>query len=219
MNNLNIKNSIKILWEDTLLEMFPSRSLFVHKTKELLISDIHLGKGEYFQQNGIPLTNEGDKANFDKIYKLINKFSPNKLIILGDLFHSKDSISHDLKNKIKELTTCYKNKIIFVEGNHDRGCLIDNITYLKNKKSLNLIYSHEPLNRKKGNILNICGHYHPQYLLKDFKDKVSLRCFALDKYKNTLYLPAFGDLTGGHFCKREFQKWGIISENNIFEIK
>ena len=219
MNNVNIKNSIKILWEDTLLEMFPSRSLFVHKTKELLISDIHLGKGEYFQKNGIPLTNEGDKANFDKIYKLINKFNPSKLIILGDLFHSKDSISHDLKNKIKELTTCYKNKIIFVEGNHDKGCLIDNVVYLKNKKSLNLIYSHEPLNRKKGNILNICGHYHPKYLLKDFKDKVSLRCFALDKYKNILYLPAFGDLTGGHFCKREFQKWGIISENNIFEIK
>ena len=213
-----IKNSIKLFWGDTLLEMFPSRSLFIHKTKELLISDIHLGKGEYFQQNGIPLTNKEDKSNFDRIYTLIDKFNPNKLIILGDLFHSKFALSSKLKNKIEELTNYYKNKIIFIEGNHDRGCLIKNIIYLKKMKSLNLIYSHEPINISQKNILNICGHYHPKFLIKDFKDKISLRCFALDKYKNTLYLPAFGDLTGGHLCKREFQKWGILSENTMIEI-
>jgi len=218
MNRGKIKNSIKLFWDDTLLEMFPSRSLFIHKTKELLISDIHLGKGEYFQQNGIPLTNEGDKSNFDRIYKLIDKFKPNKLIILGDLFHSKYALSSNLKNNIEELTNYYKNKIIFIEGNHDRGCLIKNIIYLKNMRSLNLIYSHEPLNCNQKDILNICGHYHPKFILKDLKDKISLRCFALDKYTNTLYLPAFGDLTGGHFCRREFQKWGIISEKNMIEI-
>ncbi len=219
MNRGEIKNSIKFFWGDNLLEMFPSRSLFVHKTKELLISDIHLGKGEFFQQNGIPLTNNGDKANIGRIYKLLNKYNPDKLIILGDLFHSKYALSHNLKNTIQELTNYYKNKIIFIEGNHDKGCLIKNIIYKKSIKSLNLIYSHEPLNNIQKDTLNICGHYHPKILIKDFKDKISLRCFALDKYKNTLYLPAFGDLTGGHFCKKEFQKWGIISENNIIEIQ
>ena len=218
MNRREIKNSIKLFWDDTLLEMFPSRSLFNHKTKELLISDIHLGKGEYFQQNGIPLTNKGDKSNFDRIYNLIDKFNPNKLIILGDLFHSKKALSSNLKYDIEELTRYCKNKIIFIEGNHDKGCLIKNIIYLKKMRSLNLIYSHEPLNINQKNILNICGHYHPKFLLKDFKDQISLRCFALDKYKNTLYLPAFGDLTGGQFCKREFKKWGILSENKMIEI-
>ena len=218
MNRREIKNSIKLFWEDTLLEMFPSRSLFNHKTKELLISDIHLGKGEYFQQNGIPLTNKGDKSNFNRIYNLIDKFNPNKLIILGDLFHSKKALSSNLKNDIEELTNYCKKKIIFIEGNHDKGCLIKNIIYLKKMRSLNLIYSHEPLNINQKNILNICGHYHPKFLLKDFKDQISLRCFALDKYKNTLYLPAFGDLTGGQFCKREFKKWGILSENKMIEI-
>ena len=219
MNKVEIKKSIKLFWEDTLLEMFPSRSLFVHKTKDLLISDIHLGKGEYFQQNGIPLTNEGDKSNFDRIYKLIDKFKPNRLIILGDFFHSKYSINSKLKYDIEKLTRYYKNKIIFIEGNHDKGCITNNIIYLKSISSLNLIYSHEPLKIRQKNILNICGHYHPKIVIKDLKDKISLRCFALDSYTNTLYLPAFGDLTGGHFCKKDFQKWGIISEKNIIEIK
>jgi len=60
------KNSFKFCWEDTLLEMLPSRALFLPETKELLICDIHLGKAEYFQQNGIPLTN-----NLDKLFPLI----------------------------------------------------------------------------------------------------------------------------------------------------
>ena len=63
------KCSIKFSWEDTLLEMLPSRSLFLPETKELLICDIHLGKAEYFQQNGIPLTSNSDKNNFAKIKK------------------------------------------------------------------------------------------------------------------------------------------------------
>ena len=58
------KSSFKFTWEDTFLEMLPSRALFLPETKELLICDIHLGKAEYFQKNGIPLTNNSDENNF-----------------------------------------------------------------------------------------------------------------------------------------------------------
>ena len=92
-------SSFKLYWEDTLLEMLPSRTLFLPKTKELLICDIHLGKAEYFQQNGIPLTNNSDENNFARIKKIVKKYSPKKLIILGDLFHSKYSIDKTLKKK------------------------------------------------------------------------------------------------------------------------
>jgi len=40
------KSSFKFSWEDTFLEMLPSRALFLPETKELLICDIHLGKAE-----------------------------------------------------------------------------------------------------------------------------------------------------------------------------
>ena len=65
------KSSYKFCWEDILLEMLPSRALFLPQTKELLISDIHLGKAEYFQQNCIPLTNNSDENNFSKIKKIV----------------------------------------------------------------------------------------------------------------------------------------------------
>ena len=67
------KSSHKFYWKDTLLEMLPSRALFLPEAKELLVSDVHLGKAEYFQQNGIPLTNNSDENNFARIKKIVKK--------------------------------------------------------------------------------------------------------------------------------------------------
>ena len=210
------KSSFKFCWEDTLLEMLPSRALFLPQTKDLLICDIHLGKAEYFQQNGIPLTNNSDENNFARIRKIVKKYSPEKLIILGDLFHSKYSIDKTLQKKVEDLPELLKTNVELVLGNHDAGCEIKNFKISYKRKTKNITFSHEPVNFKNNKTLNICGHYHPKIYLKNNGDKLSLRCFAIDK--NTLYLPAFGDLTGGYPCKKSFKKWAIISEKEILEI-
>ena len=212
------KNSFKFYWEDTLLEMLPSRSLFIPSKKELLICDIHLGKAEYFQKNGIPLTNKSDENNFARIKKIVKKYSPTKLIILGDLFHSKFSIDKTLQKKVEDLSEILKTNVELVLGNHDAGCKIKNIKVLDIKKTKNITFSHEPVNLADNKTLNICGHYHPKLYLKNKGDKLSFRCFAMDMKKNILYLPAFGDLTGGYPCKKSFKKWAIISEKEILEI-
>ena len=212
------KSSFKFYWEDTLLEMLPSRALFIPGTKDLLISDIHLGKAEYFQQNGIPLTNNSDENNFTRIKTIVKKYSPNKLIILGDLFHSKFSIDETLQKKVENLPGLLKTNIELVLGNHDLGCNIKNIKVFDMKKNKKIIFSHEPVNFSDNETLNICGHYHPKLYLKNNGDKLSFRCFAMDMKKNILYLPAFGDLTGGYPCKKSFKKWAIVSEEEIIEI-
>ena len=212
------KNSFKIYWEGTLLEMLPSRALFLPETKELLICDIHLGKAEYFQQNGIPLTNNSDENNFSRIKKIVEKYSPEKLIILGDLFHSKFSIDETLKEKVENLPELLKTNIELILGNHDVGCNIKNLKIFNIRKTKNIIFSHEPVNLENNKTLNICGHYHPKLYLKNRGDKLSFRCFAMDTNEKTLYLPAFGDLTGGYPCKKSFKKWAIISEKEILEI-
>ena len=211
------KSSYKFYWEDTLLELLPSRALFLPETKELLICDIHLGKAEYFQQNGIPLTNNSDENNFARLKNIVKKYSPDKLIILGDLFHSKYSIGSTLKEKVEELPRTLKTNVELILGNHDVGCNIENIKIYDIKKNKNITFSHEPLNLKDNKTLNICGHYHPKLYLKNNGDKLSFRCFAMDMKKNILFLPAFGDLTGGYPCEKSFKKWAIVSEEEIIE--
>ena len=214
----NKSTSINFSWNGTKLELYASQVLFIPSTRELLISDIHIGKAEYFQLNGIPITNNEDENNINRIYKLINKFKPNKVIILGDLFHSRHSLNKNLIYKVERLFNTFKNKIELIEGNHDKGCQIRNMPYLKEKKSLNLIFTHEPIKKKNNSTLNICGHYHPKLTLKNYQDKLSFKCFAFDSFNNNFYLPSFGDLTGGFLCKEHFKKWAIISENNIIKI-
>ena len=218
MKNNNKYSSIDFYWNDTKLELYSSQVLFIPSTRELLISDIHIGKAAYFQLNGIPLTNNEDENNINRIYKLIYKFKPKKLIILGDLFHSRYSLNKNLIYKVERLFNTFNEKIELIEGNHDKGCQINNIPYLKEKKSLNLLFTHEPIAKKDNNTLNICGHYHPKLTLKNNQDKLSFKCFAFDSLGNNLYLPSFGDLTGGFLCKKHFKKWALISENNIVEI-
>jgi DNA ligase-associated metallophosphoesterase len=213
------KSSFELYWKDTLLEMLPSRALFLPETKELLICDIHLGKADYFQQNGIPLTNNSDENNFARIKKIVKKYCPEKLIILGDLFHSKYSIDKTLQKKVEDLPELLETNIELVLGNHDVGCNIKNLKIFNIRKTNNIIFSHEPVNLENNKTLNICGHYHPKLYLKNKGDKLSFRCFAIDKNNNTLFLPAFGDLTGGYPCKNSFKKWAIISEEEIIEIK
>ena len=212
------KNSSVFHWGNSSLEMLPERALLLPQTNELLICDIHLGKGEYFQQNGIPLTNNSDEQNLIRIRNIVKKNGPNKLIILGDLFHSKYSISESLKNKVELLAESLNIKIELIVGNHDVGCKVNNISFLDFKRSNNFIFSHKPIGKVEDNILNICGHYHPKIYLKNLKDKLSFRCFALNQKDNIFYLPAFGDLTGGYPCKNSFKKWAIISDKQIVQI-
>ena len=133
-------SSIKISWEDTSLELLPSRALFMVETKELLICDVHLGKAEYFQQNGIPLTNNSDENNFARIKKIVKKYSPKKLIILGDLFHSKYSTDKTLQKKVEDLPEILKTNVELVLGNHDLGCDIKNIKIVDIRKTKNITY-------------------------------------------------------------------------------
>lgn len=212
------KNYFSLSWNDESLEMLPSKALLLPKTNELLISDIHLGKAEYFQQNGIPLTNNSDEQNLLRIKNIVKRHNPKKLIILGDLFHSKYSISKSLKSSLELLPEKLNIKIELIVGNHDVGCKIKNISFLNFKKSYNFIFSHEPIGKFEKNILNICGHYHPKIYLKNAKDKLSFKCFAMDEKNNILYLPAFGDLTRGYPCENSFRKWAIISDKEIIEI-
>ena len=212
------QKSFSICWGGSKLVMLPSKALFLPHTKELLICDIHLGKAEYFQQNGIPLTNKSDEQNLLRIKNIVKNYNPNKLIILGDLFHSKYSISESLKRKVENLPESLNINIELIVGNHDIGCKVENISFFDYKRSSNFILSHEPIGKFENNILNICGHYHPKTFIKNSKDKLSFKCFAMDEKNNTLYLPAFGDLTGGYPCKNSFRKWAIISEKEIIAI-
>lgn len=181
------------LWLDPLCAMY------WEEEDMLVISDLHLGKSGHFRRNGTPLpSNVGDNNHWN-LALLIDRYSPEKVLLLGDLFHSEYNEEWD---QFLDLKANYPDlKWILVKGNHD---ILDETIYsLSNLEVVDVLYLgpfcfvHEPedLEGKKG--YGLAGHIHPCVRLSGkARQSLRLKCFWFGKSQGVL--PAFGDFTGSH---------------------
>ncbi len=167
----------------------------------LLIADVHLGKISHFRKYGSAVPQSAIQANFDRLNKAVDQFQPQKIVFLGDLFHSALNAEWDLfENWIQQQQT----EVILIAGNHD---IISPMHYeelgVKIYEELqieNFRLTHHP--REKEGSFNICGHIHPGYRLVGLaKQHLKLKCFF--RSENQLILPAFGEFTGAFLMKPE----------------
>jgi len=93
------------------------RAIYWESKKMLIISDLHLGKGAHFRQAGIQVPATITGTDLDKLALLIKKFSPEILLVTGDMFHHKMNSEVEMfqvwRTQYPEL------KIILIKGNHD----------------------------------------------------------------------------------------------------
>lgn len=202
------------------LILHPSKVIYYPNENALIISDAHLGKADHFRKSGIPVPEGVNKTNLDKIESLINEFNPERIIFLGDLFHSSLNIAWTTFNN---LINQFPNKVFeLVKGNHD---ILPDEVY----KSSSLIIvdelilgpfmlTHIPLDRKS-ELYNLAGHIHPGISLKGkAKQYLKLPCFVFNKWQGIL--PAFGDFTG--LFKMNPQEWDQIfgvSSDSVKKLK
>lgn len=183
------------------LQLLPEKAIYVEQLNSLLVSDVHLGKSETFQSLGVPVSNQVNQANLERLQKLCDRFHPENLYILGDLFHSRLAMVAEVLEGWSSFLETIDTNVSLIVGNHDRSLLsklnqfqIDCFT-----DSLvvgNLVLSHEP--EPQPNSLNICGHIHPCVRIKTRLDNLRLPCFYLNSAQNLLMLPSFGEFTGGY---------------------
>ena len=163
----------------------------------LLISDVHLGKVAHFRKNGIGIPEEAIYENFSRLSNVLDFFNPEKVIFLGDLFHSK--INNEW-NYFVEWKSNYAQQMILVEGNHD---IIDSQYYSELNIEIHseliiddFLLTHHPT--EKEGFFNFCGHIHPGIKLKGLgRQFLSLSCFF--RKPNQLIFPAFGEFTGNAY--------------------
>ena len=189
------------------LQLLDDKALYLPDHKALLVSDVHLGKAETFQAMGIPISNQVNRENLDRLRSLCQQHQPESLFILGDLFHSKKSLVPEViaawKTFLKESTA----EVSLIVGNHDRrlvsalpplamNCHTDAVT-LDTGKSGNVVLSHEP-EANHHSAFNICGHIHPVVRLRSQTDSLRLPCFFVEHAQKRLTLPSYGEFTGGY---------------------
>ncbi len=77
---------IQLAGEDFYL--LPQKAVYRPALRQLILSDLHLGKTSHFRKQGIALPVNSYQKDFEKLNSLVHRWKPNSVLFLGDLFHS-----------------------------------------------------------------------------------------------------------------------------------
>lgn len=204
-------------WQGEPLELLPERAAWDPQRRLLLVADLHLGKAESFQASGIPLPSDGDLGNLNRLLELASARQPRQLIVLGDLIHGRLGLTAELRSKLRALPELLGCELVLVGGNHEYGSWLEQLPAQPSQARGPWWLSHEPEAPAQPGQLNICGHLHPVARIGRAGDRLRLPCFALSRNQQRLLLPAFGDLTGGHPCDPNLERW-LVADNQVLAL-
>ena len=168
--------------------IWPERNLMV-------VADLHLEKGSSFARKGSTIPPYDSRASLERLAAVIERWSPERVICLGDSFHDPegcDRLSPTNRKTIKELTT--RHDWIWISGNHDPAPPSDlGGTPAEEIIIGGIVFRHLP--SESTTRPEIAGHLHPKASVKARGRRVSRPCFVSDQRR--VLLPAFGAYTGG----------------------
>jgi DNA ligase-associated metallophosphoesterase len=178
-------------------QLRPSGALFDEAASRLILADLHLEKGSFFDRNGVRLPPYDSEETLRLLGAEIDATGARCVICLGDSFHDRVAAMRLSTTNAQTLQRLASGREwIWVQGNHDSECLTSSQPLLPGRVVPFIIEDalamrHEPT----GEGPEIVGHYHPKATLLLPRRKVSAKCFLLTA--QLLIVPAFGVYTGG----------------------
>jgi len=182
------------------LQLLPQKAIYWEQQKALIVADVHFGKVGHFRKAGIAVPRDMEQSDLATLSDLIHEYRPEKLLFLGDLFHS--DMNNDWDWFILWRSQFPGLQIILVRGNHD---IIADSNYQQLNIELHdqllmapFLMLHHPLpddllQNADGYVL--CGHIHPGVNLSGRgRQSITLPCFAFGGRQ--AILPSFGKFTG-----------------------
>ncbi len=217
-------SSIAVTIEDQDLLLLPKRGVYWPAEKTLFIADTHFGKEATFRSQGVPVPRGSTSGTLKTIAEMISECKATRLILLGDMFHARSSLSQDIHDLMDAFFGEHLNlRFTLVLGNHDRNLrkLLANwpIEILGVMTSIGrIVISHMPNEPRQKSELLLCGHIHPSYRFQSKGDSLGkLPCFWLSNRQ--LVLPAIGGFTGTYAIKPNVSDrvW-VIAGDQVIEV-
>ncbi|KAA1262200.1 hypothetical protein LF1_47620 [Rubripirellula obstinata] len=214
--------SVSVTIGDVELELFAKRAAFSKTHAALFIADPHFGKEATFRRGGIPVPQGSTDGTLDTIAQLLSETKANKLIILGDMFHARSSLSDDVRESLgRFFETHHDVEHILIRGNHDAhvGQLPASwpIKIREPGERLgSIVLNHHPSKVPVDAAALFCGHLHPAIRFSVGGESTGkLPCFWLSS--GCLVFPAIGEFTGTHVIQptSNDQVWAI-ADDQIF---
>src|ERR1700742_3655964 len=182
------------------LWLSPDRCIYWEEEESLILSDLHFGKTGHFRKAGIAVPQSVYREDLLRLLCQIQYFRPRRLLVVGDLFHSREN---------KELALFLKWRddfpdlgIHLIQGNHD---ILHESWYAKAAIELSwetlrvgpfsFVHDIEDLDPDSAESYYFSGHLHPGIRIRGLgKQSLQFPCFYFGS--DYAVLPAFGRWTG-----------------------
>lgn len=205
------------------LTLFAERAAYAEQHRALFIADTHFGKDATFRRHGLPVPVGSSEQTLRTVDKLLNETSARRLVILGDLFHARSSLSQGVQRSLDAFFAQHASvEFVLVRGNHDKhlislptGWPIEIVE--PGARIEGIVLSHEPMQVPDDADAVLCGHLHPAIRFVNASESLGkLPCFWLSQ--GCLVLPAIGVFTGTHAIrmKDDDRAW-VVVEDEIIE--
>lgn len=199
----------------------PERSIYWEQGEAIIVSDLHLGKTGHFRKAGIAVPQNVYQHDLQRLFHLIQHYRPKRLIIVGDLFHSKENKEMDLFVRWRE--SMPEVQFILIKGNHD--ILPDQwynsagiATHAEEYTTGGFCFTHDPAacNAAGNSVYTFSGHIHPGIRINGAgKQSLQFPCYYFGK--THAILPAFSRFTGlaGIQPSRQDSVFAIVNQSVI----
>ncbi|MBP6398846.1 MAG: ligase-associated DNA damage response endonuclease PdeM [Saprospiraceae bacterium] len=201
------------------LTLGAEKCLWWKKYQSLFIADVHFGKSNHFRKAGIGVPLQLTREEVLRLQAVVDKYQPQKLVFLGDLFHSEYNRSVEVFSKW--LDGLGGIETILVKGNHD--IMLDEVYDTLGLEQVEvlqqdgLLFSHDAI--KGTGYYNIYGHVHPGVRLYG-KGRQSQRFPCFHWKEDEAVMPAFGLFTGHVSVKVQAgDRVFLIAGNEVVEAR
>ncbi|HSR49384.1 MAG TPA: ligase-associated DNA damage response endonuclease PdeM [Acidobacteriota bacterium] len=177
--------------------LLSQRAVYWPARKTLIVADLLWEKDEAFRLQGLGLPRGVLDDDLARLQGLCRQIVPQRLLVLGDLVHSRQGITEQVSRRIARWRRDLKPRLVLVPANHDR-----HLRRLPESWGIELApefleeppfaFAHAP--RASQEFL-WCGHVHPVVRLRSGLESLRLPCFRIDPACGLL--PAFSRFTGG----------------------
>ena len=200
------------------LVLSPERCLYWEDQQTLILSDMHIGKAAHFRKAGIAIPQQIFQEDLLRLFQQVHFFSPKRIIVTGDLFHSEANLEHEWFSKWRSALAGVQ--LILVKGNHE---ILHNNLY--EKLGIEVVereliaapfrFAHDLNDDSDEQFFLFSGHTHPGIKIAGkAKQSFVFPCF----YFTEAYciLPAFSKFTGKHLVemKKGEKVFAIVGEGS-----
>lgn len=180
------------------LELHPLKAMWWEDRQMLVVSDVHVGKAGHYAKHGMGVPARAFQENCWNLSILFDRYQPETVLYLGDLFHSSKNHEWDVFHDF--IANYVGLNHILVKGNHeilsDEDYQALGLTVVDAWEIDGFRFVHHPDAGVDGQY-TWCGHIHPAVTLSGAaSQRMTLPCFWLGEKVGVM--PAFGSMTGVH---------------------